>query len=222
MNIKITNTFSNTLPADKINSNTPRQVVEAAFSFVNPVKPKNPILIHASNEVTHSLGFTSADITSKEFLNIFSGTTILKDTKPYAMAYAGHQFGNWAGQLGDGRAIVLFEATYNEIKTMFQLKGAGKTPYSRNGDGLAVLRSSIREYLCSEAMHNLGIPTTRSLSLILSGDHVLRDILYNGNQDFEKGAIVCRTAPSFIRFGNFELFASRNDTKNLKLLTDYT
>ena len=172
--------------------------------------------------MAESVGISVEETKSKEFLNVFSGITILENTKPYAMAYAGHQFGNWAGQLGDGRAITLFEALYKDKNTMFQLKGAGKTPYSRRGDGLAVLRSSIREHLCSEAMYNLGVPTTRSLALFTSGDMVLRDILYNGNANYEKGAIVCRTAPSFIRFGNFELFASRNDTKNLQLLTDFT
>ena len=222
MKANIDNKFTNELPSDLLESNETRQVVEAAFSYVNPVKPKNPSLIHVSNEVAKSLGISSEETKSEEFLNVFSGNTILKNTKPYAMAYAGHQFGNWAGQLGDGRAITLFEATHNNKSTMFQLKGAGKTPYSRSGDGLAVLRSSIREHLCSEAMFNLGVPTTRSLALFTSGDMVLRDMLYNGNADYEKGAIVCRTAPSFIRFGNFELFASREDTKNLQLLTDYT
>ena len=219
---KINNLFTKELPADSIESNETRQVIEAAFSYVNPVKPKNPSLIHVSNEVAKSLGISLEETKSEEFLNVFTGNTVLENSKPYAMAYAGHQFGNWAGQLGDGRAITLFEATHNEKSTMFQLKGAGKTPYSRRGDGLAVLRSSIREHLCSEAMYNLGVPTTRSLALFLSGDEVLRDVLYNGNEAYEKGAIVCRTAPSFIRFGNFELFASREDVKNLQLLTDYT
>jgi len=103
-----------------------------------------------------------------------------------------------------------------------QLKGAGETPYSRTADGLAVLRSSIREYLCSEAMYHLGVPTTRALSLALTGDQVLRDVLYNGNQAYEKGAVVCRVAPSFIRFGNFEIFSARQDIKTLKNITDYT
>ncbi len=102
------------------------------------------------------------------------------------------------------------------------MKGAGKTPYSRTADGLAVLRSSVREHLCSEAMHHLGIPTTRSLSLSLTGDKVLRDIMYNGNSVYEKGAVVCRVAPCFIRFGNFEIFAARQDYQTLKILTDYT
>jgi uncharacterized protein YdiU (UPF0061 family) len=103
-----------------------------------------------------------------------------------------------------------------------QLKGAGETPYSRTADGLAVLRSSIREYLCAEAMFHLGVPTTRSLSLSLSGDEVLRDVMYNGNPAYEKGAIVSRISPSFLRFGNYQIFAARNDLKNLKTLVDYT
>jgi serine/tyrosine/threonine adenylyltransferase len=140
------------------------------------------------------------------FLNLVSGNTVYPDTKPYAMAYAGHQFGNWAGQLGDGRAINLFEILHNNQRWTLQLKGAGETPYSRTADGFAVLRSSIREHLCSEAMYHLGVPTTRSLSLVTTGDKVLRDVLYNGNAAYEDGAVVCRVAPSFIRFGNFQLF----------------
>ena len=138
------------------------------------------------------------------------------------MCYGGHQFGNWAGQLGDGRAINLFEIEHQHKNWKVQLKGAGETPYSRSADGLAVLRSSIREYLCAEAMHHLGIPTTRSLSLALSGDDVLRDVMYDGNPAYEKGAIVSRISPSFLRFGNFEIFAARKDVKNLKILADYT
>src|SRR5690606_16301476 len=121
-----------------------------------------------------------------------------------------------------GRAINLFEVTHNNQSWMLQLKGAGKTPYSRKGDGFAVLRSSIREHLCSEAMFHLGVPTTRSLCLLTTGDSVLRDVLYNGNAAYEPGAIVCRVAPSFIRFGNFELLTARNDFENLQLLTDFT
>ena len=164
------------------------------------------------------LGFSDEDIQSKEFLLYVTGNANIENSKPFAMCYAGHQFGNWAGQLGDGRAINL-----GEIKNWaLQLKGAGPTPYSRTADGLAVLRSSIREYLCSEAMHHLGVPSTRALSLSLTGDQVLRDVLYDGNPAYEKGAIVSRVAQSFLRFGNFELFAARNDLKNLKILADYT
>ena len=221
MKLNINNTFTEALPADSDFTNSIRQVKNIGFSYVEPTKPKLPSLIHNSKEVAELLGILKEDLSSEIFLNTFSGQEIYKDTNPYAMAYAGHQFGNWAGQLGDGRAINLFEVSHNNQQWAVQLKGAGKTPYSRRGDGLAVLRSSIREYLCSEAMHHLGVPTTRALSLMLSGDEVMRDMLYDGNPAYEKGAIVCRVAPSFIRFGNFELFASQGDLTNLKRITDY-
>lgn len=222
MKLHIQNNFTAELPADPSEINTPRQVEQACYSYVMPKKPSNPSLIHASVEVANLLGLSEEDTLSVDFLNTFSGSTIYPGTKPYALSYAGHQFGNWAGQLGDGRAINLTEVVHDDKTYTLQLKGAGPTPYSRTADGFAVLRSSIREHLCSEAMHYLGVPTTRSLSLMLSGDQVLRDVLYNGNPAYEKGAIVCRVAPSFIRFGSFELFASRKDYANLKLLTDYT
>jgi len=222
MRLEIADTFNKELPSDTNLSNTRRKVFGAMYSYVKPRVPTSPKLIHASPEMCKHLGINVEEVTSDEFLNIFSGAKVYQGTEPYAMAYAGHQFGNWAGQLGDGRAINLFEIEHNKKRWALQLKGAGETPYSRQGDGLAVLRSSVREYLCSEAMHHLGVPTTRALSLMLSGDDVLRDMLYNGNAAYEKGAIVCRVAPTFIRFGNFELFASRNDTDNLKKLTDYT
>lgn len=222
MQLKISNTFNIELPSDSNTENTRRQVFEATHSYVTPKTPSNPKLIHASAAIAKTIGLDEKDIESKAFLETFSGVNIYPKTKPYAMAYAGHQFGNWAGQLGDGRAINLFEVNYNDKLWAIQLKGSGATPYSRQGDGLAVLRSSIREYLCSEAMFHLGVPTTRALSLMLSGDDVLRDMLYDGNSDYEKGAIVSRVAPTFIRFGNFELFAARKDIKNLKRLTNYT
>jgi len=222
MKLNIQNTFINELPADVNLENSIRPVDSACFSFVDPTKTKAPKILHVVADVANEIGLTEKDIISNAFLNVFTGNKIYSDTKPFAMAYAGHQFGNWAGQLGDGRAIALFEVEHEAKSWMLQLKGAGKTPYSRRGDGLAVLRSSIREHLCSEAMFHLGVPTTRSLSLALTGDAVLRDVLYNGNAEYEKGAIVCRIAPSFIRFGNFELFAAKNDVKNLQILADYT
>lgn len=222
MQLNIQNSFINELPADSNTENQVRKVFEAVFSFVNPTEPSNPKILHTNVDLATDIGFSVSDLTSSAFLNVFSGKEIYPNTKPYAMCYGGHQFGVWAGQLGDGRAINLFETENNQQKYTLQLKGAGKTPYSRNADGLAVLRSSVREYLCAEAMYHLGVPTTRSLSLITSGDMVLRDILYNGNPAYEKGAIVCRVAPSFIRFGNFEIFASRNDVKNLQKLADFT
>jgi len=222
MQLAIQNRFINELPADTNETNEVRKVFQAAYSKVHPTIPSNPKLIHVADDVLHLVGITEEAAQTEPFLAVFSGKEVYPNSQPFAMCYGGHQFGVWAGQLGDGRAINLFEIENNNQFYTLQLKGAGKTPYSRTADGLAVLRSSIREYLCAEAMYSLGVPTTRSLSLIASGDKVLRDVLYNGNPAYENGAIVCRVAPSFIRFGNFELFASRNDTENLKKLTDYT
>ena len=222
MKLNLNDTFNKELPADAIKENYVRQVANAAFSYVTPTAPKRPSLIHFSPQMLEAVGLTEKDAKSEEFLKVFSGAEVYPGTKPFAMAYAGHQFGNWAGQLGDGRAINLFEINHENQQWALQLKGAGKTPYSRGADGLAVLRSSIREYLCSEAMYHLGVPTTRALSLILTGDQVLRDMFYDGNAEFEKGAVVCRVAPSFVRFGNFQIFLVRQDLENLKKLTDYT
>jgi len=222
MKFKITDIFNKQLPADSEAKNFRRQVFNSCFSYTTPRVPSQPQLVHTATEVAELLGLSENDIQSEVFLNTVTGTKVFENTKPYAMCYGGHQFGNWAGQLGDGRAINLFEIEHQNKHWSLQLKGAGETPYSRSADGLAVLRSSIREHLCSEAMHYLGIPTTRSLSLALSGDDVLRDVMYNGNSAYEKGAIVCRVAPSFIRFGSFEIFASRQDNETLKQLTDYT
>ena len=222
MILNIKDNFTKELPSDPILENSRRQVTEAVFSYVNPKKTKDPKVIHTSIEMANELGLSADDLTSEFFKDIVTGNKIYPNTKPYAMCYAGHQFGQWAGQLGDGRAINLFEVEHNNKNWKVQLKGAGETPYSRSADGLAVLRSSIREYLCAEAIFHLGVPTTRSLSLSLTGDQVLRDVMYNGNPAYEKGAIVSRISPSFLRFGNFEIFAARNDVKNLKILTDYT
>lgn len=218
----ISSSFIKELPADSENANFRRQVKEAAFSYAKPKLPSNPELLIHSDGLANGLGLDNDDLTSSDFLSIMSGQKVMEGTMPYAMAYAGHQFGNWAGQLGDGRAINLFDVTYQEKIWTLQLKGAGPTPYSRTADGFAVLRSSIREFLCSEAMYHLGVPTTRALSLVKTGDEVLRDVMYDGNPAYEKGAIVCRVAPSFIRFGNFELFSSQGDLKNLQRLLDYT
>ncbi len=160
---------------------------------------------------------------SDDFTQVFSGNHLLPGMDSYAMCYGGHQFGNWAGQLGDGRAINLGEiVNQNGQRWAVQLKGAGPTPYSRSADGLAVLRSSVREFLCSEAMYHLGVPTTRALSLVVTGEQVVRDMFYDGHPKPEPGAIVCRVAPSFLRFGNFQLFAARGETEVLKQLVDYS
>jgi uncharacterized protein YdiU (UPF0061 family) len=222
MNLKIENTFTDELPADIVLGNSRRQVKHACFSWAIPRKAAKPLLIHTSKAVSDLIGLDEDSLKTENFRDFSVGNYLLDEMKPYAMCYAGHQFGNWAGQLGDGRAINLSEVLHNKKRWTLQLKGAGETPYSRTADGLAVLRSSIREYLCSEAMFNLGVPTTRALSLSLTGDQVLRDILYNGNSAYEQGAIVCRVAKSFIRFGNFEILAAQQDHITLKKLADYT
>jgi uncharacterized protein YdiU (UPF0061 family) len=222
MKLNIKDKFNQELLADSTLDNTRRQVSNACFSYVTPKQTSNPKLLHVSDEMLHDLGISKEESKSQEFLNVFTGNQVLPNSNPYAMCYGGHQFGNWAGQLGDGRAINLFEVQHNNKNWALQLKGAGETPYSRTADGLAVLRSSVREYLCSEAMFHLGVPTTRALSLALTGDQVLRDVMYDGNPAYEKGAIVTRVAPSFLRFGNFQIFAARQDEKSLKTLVDYT
>jgi len=217
------NAFVRDLPGDPEQGARLRQVEGALYSRVDPTSVAAPNLLVHSAEMAATLGFNEAEVATPEFAQVFSGNALLDGMQPYAANYGGHQFGNWAGQLGDGRAISLGE-TINTAgeRWELQLKGAGLTPYSRGADGRAVLRSSVREFLCSEAMHHLGVPTTRALSLVDTGEPVIRDMFYDGNAAAERGAIVCRVAPSFIRFGNFELPASRGDTALLKQLVDFT
>jgi uncharacterized protein YdiU (UPF0061 family) len=204
------NIFLRDLPADPETANTRRQVLGACYSRVAPTPVSKPQLVAHSAEVCELLGIDADTVTSDHFLQVFAGNRLLPGMDPYAMCYGGHQFGNWAGQLGDGRAINLGEIVDPAgDRTALQLKGAGLTPYSRTADGLAVLRSSLREFICSEAMHHLGVPTTRALSLITTGESVLRDMLYDGHPEHEPGAVVCRVAPSFIRFGNFQIHTRR-------------
>ena len=217
------NSFTRELPADEDATNRVRQVHGAAYSRVMPTATEAPTLIAASVEILEMLGLDPGIGTDESFARAMTGNLVVAGADPYAMCYGGHQFGNWAGQLGDGRAINLGEVLTDSCgRQTLQLKGAGPTPYSRTADGLAVLRSSIREFLCSEAMHHLGVPTTRALSVALSGDKVMRDMFYDGRPALERGAVVCRVAPSFIRFGNFEIFAARGDIENLRRLADYT
>ncbi|MEM7783601.1 MAG: YdiU family protein [Planctomycetota bacterium] len=217
------NRFTNELPADPVLINRPRQVIGAAYSRVRPTPVSNPCLVHFSKEVAADIGIGLTESETDTFVNVFSGNQLLSGMDPFAMCYGGHQFGHWAGQLGDGRAINLGEVLNDQGQHWtLQLKGAGMTPYSRTADGLAVLRSSVREFLCSEAMHHLGVPTTRALSLVTTGEQVVRDMFYNGNAKPEPGAIVCRVAPSFVRFGNFQIFAAREEHELLKSLVDFT
>ena len=215
--------YAQDLPGDPDDRVVSRQVPGAAWSPVDPTPTGDPRLVAHSPEMTALLGLDDDQVGSDRFARVFSGNELLDGMLPIAMNYGGHQFGNWAGQLGDGRAIALAEvATPDGGHQMLQLKGAGPTPYSRFADGRAVLRSSIREFLCSEAMHHLGVPTTRALSLTLTGDHVVRDVLYDGHPAPEHGAVVCRVAPSFVRFGHFELPASRGDVDLLRGLIEHT
>ena len=221
--LKFDNRFINSLPADKETQNFRREVQNACYSFVEPRKASAPKLVAFSKEMADELGIDIEDCETDLFTQVFAGNRFLDGMQPHAHCYAGHQFGNWAGQLGDGRAINLGEViTENGDYWALQLKGSGETPYSRRGDGLAVLRSSIREFVCSEAMFHLGIPTTRALSIVTTGDDVTRDMFYDGRPEQEPGAVVCRVAPSFLRFGSYELFSSRGDTDNLKTLVDFT
>jgi serine/tyrosine/threonine adenylyltransferase len=217
------NRFVRELPADPEPLNTRRQVFGACYSKVLPTKVVKPQTIAYAYEVAALLGLPDGFCQSDSFAQVFVGNQLVEGMEPYATCYGGHQFGHWAGQLGDGRAINLGEIVNQQgQRWALQLKGAGATPYSRTADGLAVLRSSIREFLCSEAMHHLGVPTTRALSVVLTGETVIRDMFYDGNPQAELGAVVCRVAPSFTRFGHFQICTARNDLALLKQLVDYT
>lgn len=210
------------LPGDPETRNVPRQVEGALWSPVAPTPVAAPRLLAYSPEVAQLLGLDADALASPAWLAALAGNALLPGMTSYATCYGGHQFGSWARQLGDGRAIYLGEVlTDAGARFELQLKGAGRTPYSRGADGRAVLRSSIREFLCSEAMHHLGVPTTRALSLVTSGEAVVRDMFYDGRPVEEPGAIVCRVAPSFVRFGHFELPASRGDVELLRRLVDF-
>ena len=181
------------------------------FTELRPTPLPDPHWIAVSHKAADLLNLDAAWTSSDDALQVLAGNTVAPGSRPLASVYSGHQFGHWAGQLGDGRAILLGETAQGfEV----QLKGAGRTPYSRMGDGRAVLRSSIREFLCSEAMAALGIPTTRALALIGSPQPIARETM-------ETAAVVTRIAPSFLRFGHFEHFAARDQIDQLRKLADY-
>ena len=210
----------------------------AFLTRLEPTPLPTPQLLAHSPDLAAQLCIPAGWWHTEQAAQVLTGNRLLPGSQPYATVYSGHQFGVWAGQLGDGRAIVLGEVlgevqghALNETAAStdtgvagatapaipgweLQLKGAGRTPYSRRGDGRAVLRSSIREFLCSEAMHALGIPTTRALSLTGSPASIYRE-------EVETAAVVCRVAPSFIRFGHFEHFAARGQEAELRQLADY-
>lgn len=221
MNIdKIEQPFIKIFPGDFSGNPMQRNTPKVLFATIDPVGFDHPKLIAFNETLSEEIGLGKFEEKDLDFL---VGNNLPENIKTYSTAYAGHQFGNWAGQLGDGRAILAGEITNNSgQKTEIQWKGAGATPYSRHADGRAVLRSSVREYMMSEAMFHLNIPTTRALSLAFTGEDVVRDMMYNGNPQNEQGAVVVRTAESFLRFGHFELMSAQGEYKTLQDLADFT
>ena len=187
---------------------------DAFFTRLTPTPLPAPYWVSRNTALLAELGWPEQGLGSNDALLAFSGCAVPEGADPLASVYSGHQFGQWAGQLGDGRALSLGDAESAQGMQEIQLKGAGPTPYSRRGDGRAVLRSSIREYLCSEAMHGLGIATTRALCLTGSPQTVYRE-------EAETAAVVTRVAPSFVRFGHFEHFAARGQHRELQNLADH-
>ena len=195
--------------------NTYANLSEKLFSRQQPSSVSKPGLIKLNTALAEQLKLNVAALQSAEGVSVLAGNTIPTGADPIAMAYAGHQFGNWVPQLGDGRAILLGEVVDGDgTRFDIQLKGAGPTPYSRNGDGRAAIGPVIREYVVSEAMAALGVPTTRALSAVTTGDAVHRETML-------PGAILARVAQSHIRVGTFQFFAARSDIESIQLLTDY-
>ncbi|XP_053266079.1 protein adenylyltransferase SelO, mitochondrial-like isoform X2 [Podarcis raffonei] len=219
-----TEKFTATLPIDHIQENYIREVRDVIFSFVYPTPFKSRVLLVAvSKEVLEDILDLDISISdSEDFIQLVTGAKIALGSLPLAHRYGGHQFGSWAGQLGDGRAhlIGVYTNRFGDSWEL-QLKGSGRTPYSRNGDGRAVLHSSVREFLGSEAMHYLGIPTSRAASLVVSDDDVWRDRFYNGNVKKERGAIVLRVAQSWFRIGSLEILAHSGELDLLRMLLDH-
>ncbi|MCU7834253.1 MAG: YdiU family protein [gamma proteobacterium symbiont of Taylorina sp.] len=196
-------------------TNRYQQLGNDFYQNQQPTSIKKPHLININPLMLNELDIDESTIDHEFFTDISSGNAMLEDAQPSSFIYAGHQFGHFVPQLGDGRAILLGEIqNKNGRYWELQLKGAGLTPFSRDGDGRAVLRSTIREYLCSEAMAALHIPTTRSLSIVGSEEKVFRE-------NIETGSVMIRMSPSFIRFGSFELFASRGQHRQIKQLADF-
>lgn len=196
--------------------NTYASLPELFYSRVQPTPfDKNDYLIDFNPDVAALLDIDPQQLANGKLLDYMSGKQSWPGSEPIAMLYAGHQFGHYVPQLGDGRAILLGEIrNANHKKFDLQVKGAGITPYSRQGDGRAVLRSTIREYLCSEAMHGLGIPTTRALCISGNDDEIYRE-------NIETAALLLRVSPSHVRFGHFEVFFYREQHREIKTLADY-
>ena len=186
----------------------------AFYTRLMPTPLPAPYFVAASAPAAALIGLDPAVLAQPDYVELLSGNTVAERSLPLAAVYSGHQFGVWAGQLGDGRAILLGDIATGHGPLELQLKGAGATPYSRMGDGRAVLRSSIREFLCSEAMAALGIGTSRALSIMGSQQGIMRESV-------ETAAVVTRMAPTFVRFGSFEHWFSRKKPEELKILADY-
>lgn len=215
------NDFVQHFDGDQSGNLKPRQTPGMFYAKALPTPVPKVELLAWSDDLAKELEI--AKPASQQDIDILGGNLITPSMQPYAACYAGHQFGNWAGQLGDGRAITIGELKNpNDYQWELQLKGPGPTAYSRRADGRAVLRSSLREYLMSEAMYYLGVPTTRALSLVRTGENILRDMFYDGHPAYEPGAIVMRVAPTFLRFGNYEMPAARGEIDNLQKLVDWT
>lgn len=207
--------FTKVFKGFESDDNKSSQTPDAFFSFSKPTAFKKLEQIAFSKSLKDELNL---DQITKEDLEFLSGLSS-RNTEAFVTRYGGHQFGHWAGQLGDGRAHILGQF---DDKWDVQVKGAGPNPYSRRGDGYAVLRSSLREFLMSEYMHHLGVPTTRALNLMSTGESVLRDVFYDGNSAYEPGALVTRISPSFLRFGHFQIYQMTNEIQNLKDLVSWT
>ncbi|MDW8848123.1 YdiU family protein [Erwinia sp. MMLR14_017] len=195
-------------------NNTWHHELEGFYTSLQPTPLKNPRLLYHSASLADDLGLDESWFTPEK-TPLWSGATLLPGMQPLAQVYSGHQFGVWAGQLGDGRGILLGEQMLSDGRKMdWHLKGAGLTPYSRMGDGRAVLRSSLREFLASEAMHHLGIPTSRALTVVTSDEPVYRE-------STERGAMLLRVAESHLRFGHFEHFFYAGEQEKVRQLADY-
>ncbi|XP_028288606.1 protein adenylyltransferase SelO, mitochondrial-like isoform X2 [Parambassis ranga] len=211
-------------PVDEVDGSFVRTVKNCVFSKSTPTPLRGPLRVAAVSKdiIEEILDLHVAVTQSEDFLHCASGSRLLPGSVPLAHRYGGHQFGYWAGQLGDGRAHFLGQYSNRKGETWeLQLKGSGKTPYSRSGDGRAVIRSSVREFLCSEAMHFLGVPTSRAASLIVSEEPVLRDQFYNGNVKTERGAVVLRLAQSWFRIGSLEILAESGEIDLLRKLLNF-
>ncbi|XP_033748602.1 protein adenylyltransferase SelO-like [Pecten maximus] len=218
------NVILSEFPIDPVKKNYVRQVKNSLFSITYPVPLRSRTILAAISDdvLVNILDLDPVVVRSRDFTDFVSGSLVLHGAVPLAHRYGGHQFGSWAGQLGDGRAVMLGDYVNRKGERWeLQLKGSGLTPYSRRGDGRAVIRSSVREFLCSEALYQLGVPTSRAASLVVSDDPVTRDQFYDGHPQTERAAVVLRISQSWFRFGSLEILAQNGEIDLLRQLTDF-